>query len=245
MTGTPPTVPPQPGAPEEAAAAEDEAAYGTRVEDAFLAERGTPFLLSAKDWQLVKGWRERGIPSDTVIRAVRETFEKRRARGSVGKISSIAYCAGAVEASWELERRGLVGKGEGARDVAPGEGVAPRLSRLAAAVARASEHPAPEVEPAAWAGALEKAHGAVAALDGAAGFDAVEQQLAAAEEALLKGLARALLPAGREALAARSAEALGDLSTLGSEARRRVTKAVERRELRRLLALPPLTLFDS
>jgi hypothetical protein len=88
----------------------DEAAYATKVEEAFIAERGTPFLLSPKDWTLIRGWREGGIPADTVIRAVRESFERRRAHGQAGKISSIAYCANAVEELWELERRGLVGK---------------------------------------------------------------------------------------------------------------------------------------
>lgn len=88
----------------------DESTYATRVEDAFIAERGTPFLLSPKDWALIRGWREGGIPVDTVVRAVREAFEKRRARGQAGKISSIAYCANAVEELWEMERRGLVGK---------------------------------------------------------------------------------------------------------------------------------------
>jgi hypothetical protein len=88
----------------------DETAYATKVEEAFIAERGTPFLLSPKDWTLIRGWREGGIPVDVVIRAVRDAFEKRRARGQAGKISSIAYCANAVEELWEMERRGLVGK---------------------------------------------------------------------------------------------------------------------------------------
>ncbi len=90
--------------------ASDEEAYATTVEEAFIAERGTPFLLSPKDWALIRGWREAGVPVDTVVRAVRETFERRRARGQAGKISSIAYCANAVEELWEMERRGLVGK---------------------------------------------------------------------------------------------------------------------------------------
>jgi hypothetical protein len=88
----------------------DEAGYATRIEDAFIAERGTPFLVSAKDWGLIRGWRETGVPVDTVVRAVREAFERRRARGQAGKISSLAYCADAVSERWEMERRGLVGK---------------------------------------------------------------------------------------------------------------------------------------
>src|SRR6185436_19811884 len=88
--------------------ADEEARYATLLEEVFIAERGTPFLLSAKDWTLIRGWRERGVPVDTAIRAIQETFEKRRARGAAGKISSVAYCANAVDERWELERRGLV-----------------------------------------------------------------------------------------------------------------------------------------
>ena len=48
----------------------DEAAYATKVEEAFIAERGTPFLVSPKDWTLIRGWREDGVPVDVVVRAV-------------------------------------------------------------------------------------------------------------------------------------------------------------------------------
>jgi len=111
----------------------DEEAYATAVEEAFIGERGTPFLLSAKDWQLIREWRESGVPVETVIRAVRETFGRRRERGMAGKIGSIAYCAPAVEERWQMERRGLVGQGEGRRDEKPEE-IAPRLKSLADAL---------------------------------------------------------------------------------------------------------------
>ena len=120
----------------------DEAAYATRIEEAFIAERGTPFLLSAKDWQLIRGWHESGVPADTVVRAIRETFERRRERGIAGKISSVAYCAGAVEERWQMEQRGLVGQGEGRRDEKPAE-IAPRLQALVDAL-RSAERREPE-----------------------------------------------------------------------------------------------------
>jgi hypothetical protein len=112
----------------------DEAAYATRIEDAFIAERGTPFLVSAKDWALIRGWREAGVPVDTVVRAVRETFEKRRSRAQAGKISSLAYCADAVAERWEMERRGLVGKA--AEGVGPGADAPAKEKILASLSAR-------------------------------------------------------------------------------------------------------------
>lgn len=116
----------------------DETAYATKIEEAFIAERGTPFLLSPKDWLLIRGWRESGIAVDVVVRAVHEAFEKRRARGQAGKISSIAYCANAVEELWEMERRGLVGKGREApvagADAPAREEIFPSLSNRLRAV---------------------------------------------------------------------------------------------------------------
>ena len=132
---------PQAGsAPRPADPGLDEAAYATRIEDAFIAERGTPFLVSAKDWGLIRGWRDAGVPADTVVRAVREAFERRRARGQAGKISSLAYCADAVSERWEMERRGLVGR-EIASPPAAADAAAmgEQLSALASALRAAGE----------------------------------------------------------------------------------------------------------
>jgi hypothetical protein len=117
----------------------DESAYATLIEDAFIAERGTPFLVSAKDWILIRGWREAGVPVDTVVRAVRETFEKRRARTQVGKISSLAYCADAVSERWEMERRGLVGKEDAPPAAADAAANGEELAKLAAALRAAGD----------------------------------------------------------------------------------------------------------
>ena len=154
----------------------DEEAYATAVEEAFIAERGTPFLLSPKDWRLIREWRARGIPADTVVRAVREAFERRRARGAAGKISSISYCAGAVDERWEMERRGLVGS----RPAEPHEpeGVAGRLERLRAAFSAARAVVPAGIEPEAFETATGKALRAVEGLDPVSGFDAVEDDLA-------------------------------------------------------------------
>lgn len=215
----------------------DEEAYATRIEDAFIAERGTPFLLSPKDWTLIRGWLEAGIPVDTVVRAIQETFERRRARGQAGKIGSISYCAGAVEERWELERRALVGQGETTRHAAP-EGVAPRLDRLAAALTTCAA--ATPRAAKAIARTLEK----LGELDPTKGFDQLEDELAALEAALVKKLARALDAPEAAALAARVEEALGETPGVTAEGRERIRRALQAREVRRSFALPALTLFD-
>ena len=182
------------------AAVPDEEAYATRVEEAFIAERGTPFLLSPKDWTLIRGWREGGIPVETVVRAVREAFEKRRARGQAGKISSIAYCADAVEELWQMERRGLVGKATGT----PTAGAdAPAREELLASLSRRLREPskplAPgEVDEDLLGRVREKAAARIDAIPREGPFEESEKRLSVIEASLVKEILRELGPMQRE-----------------------------------------------
>lgn len=230
-------MPPAEGVPDE------ESAYATRVEDAFISERGTPFLLSPSDWRLIQAWYRGGIPLDTVLRAVHETFERRRARGAAGKISSLSYCAGAVEERWEMERRGLAGATP-LPDLPATEAPA-RLARVREALFARLGAPPGGVDPAAWEKALAKAVGKLDALDPAAGFDALEEKLLAAEASLCRSLLAALDAPARAALDGEVSAALGDVAAMPEALAQRMRRALERRGLRRLLALPPLTLFDT
>lgn len=241
MTGTP--TPALSGAPD---GAEDEASYGTRVEEAFIAERGTPFLLSPKDWRLICAWRESGIPSGTVIRAVREAFERKRARGDLSKISSLSYCANAVEVLWEMERRGLVGA-HGGRTETPTDGpdAAPRLASLAEALETAGESALAETDPTIVRDALGAARAALAELDPASGLESLEESLKGVQKTLVKRLEKALGDAERAALERSVEEEAGDLSALSKEARGRIQRALRARALRRRFGLPALTLLGG
>jgi hypothetical protein len=220
----------------------DETAYATEIEEAFIAERGTPFLLSAKDWQLIRGWRESGVPVGTVIRAVRETFAKRRARGAAGKIASISYCADAVEERWQMERRGLVGQGEGRRDERPVE-VGPRLDLLARVLRSEGGAVVAGVDPETLRKGIEKAVSKIEALPPEGTFEETEEKLAAIEASLVRRLAKGLEPAVSEAVEASVAEALGETGGIPPEVVERMRRALTRREVRRRLGLPALTLF--
>jgi hypothetical protein len=222
----------------------DEAAYATRIEEAFIAERGTPFLLSAKDWQLIRGWRESGIPPDTVIRAIRETFERRRERGIAGKISSVAYCAGAVEERWQMEQRGLVGQGEGRRDEKPEE-VAPRLTALADALRLAEESGGTGIDREILRKGIRKALSKIEALPVEGTFEEIEERLSAIEAALLKSLGRGLSPEASATVEAGVSESLGETGGISAEVVERMRRALTRREVRRMLGLPALTLFGG
>ncbi len=220
----------------------DEAAYAMRIEEAFIAERGTPFLLSAKDWQLIRGWHESGVPADTVVRAIRETFERRRERGIAGKISSVAYCAGAVEERWQMEQRGLVGQGEGRRDEKPAE-IAPRLQALVDAL-RSADSVEPEgIDREILRKGIGRAVSKVEALSPDGGFDEIEEKLSAIEATMVRAFRKALSPEALAAVEAGVAESLGETAGISTEVVERMRRALTRREVRRRLGLPALTLF--
>jgi hypothetical protein len=220
----------------------DETAYATGIEEVFISERGTPFLLSAKDWQLIRGWRESGVPFGTVIRAVRETFARRRARGAAGKISSISYCANAVEERWQMERRGLVGQSDGRRDETPVE-IGPRLDALAAALRASRETPAGAIDEVILRNGKERAAERIEGLPRDGSFEEIEQELSKIEAALVRKLSKGLEPGAAAEVETRVTEALGETAGISPEIVERMQRALTRREVRLRLGLPALTLL--
>lgn len=218
----------------------EEERYATLLEEAFIAERGTPFLLSPKDWMLIRGFLGKGIPADTAIRAIRETFAKRRTRGMTGKISSIAYCADAIEERWELERRGLVGSHD-ASPPPPPEATGPLLASLLDALETAL--PPGEADAAVFRSAVEKAAGKVRAIPPGASFEEIEETLLKIETSMLKGVRKSLLEEPAAEVARRVEAGLGAPGDLPEAVRERTRRALERREVRRAAGLPPLTLL--
>lgn len=112
----------------------DDHAYFQAVEEIFVRLRGAPLLLSPADWQVARRWHRQGIPLDLVRRALEEVFARRRERGLQGRISSLRYCAHAIEAAWSSWSEMMA---PGLRGEAPALDVAGRLAALAAALAAA------------------------------------------------------------------------------------------------------------
>lgn len=102
--------------------------YFQEIEAHFAHRRGTPFILSAKDWALMQQWAANGIPLPVVIEALDAVFDKREAAGK--KVNSLSYCKHAVKEMWE-ERKALAVGGE---EVVPEEDPSARLELLAAAL---------------------------------------------------------------------------------------------------------------
>lgn len=166
------------------------AEYFQEIEAHFARRRGTPFVVNAKDWALMKKWHEDGVPLPVVIEALDSVFDKQEAKGR--KVNSLSYCKHAVKELWD-ERRELAIGGEGA---VPEEDPAARLEELAAAL------------PAVWGERVRALRGSV---------PQIEEQLMALESALieellpaapeLRGEAEALVAGADEKTRARSLEA--------------------------------------
>jgi hypothetical protein len=211
-----------------AEAAEDtDQAYFQAIEEAFVELRGSPLLLSPADWQVARRWHRDGVPLDLVRRTLEEVFARRRERGAKGKISSLRYCASAVEAAW-ADLRELTAPGR--RVEAPDFAAASRLAALAAAL------------PAGLPG-REALAARISALEGEP--PAIEERLAELDREMLDraeaGLAGELKAEIDAAAAATLAALAGRLPAAEVEqARGRLL----RQTLRRKLGLPVLSLFS-
>ena len=84
----------------------------------------------------------------------------------------------------------------------------------------------------------------VGALPPDAGFDTLEGKLSRMESSLLRSLESALEPAVLAAVEASVASALGDTAGVSTSVVERMRRALTRREVRKRLGLPSLTLFD-
>ena len=215
---------------------------------------------------MIRGWRETGIPVDTVVRAVREAFERRRARGQAGKISSLAYCASTVEERWEMERRGLVGK-EDAPPAAAADAAAIReeLAALASALravgdeerkfllrkeqdedrGASSNGGAPGIDLEVLRKGLDRAAARVEGVSADLPFEEIELDLSSIERSLVQTGLKAMNSSSLAFVEARVSEALGDVSGLAPHVVERMRKALTRREVRALAGFPPLTLLHG
>lgn len=91
----------------------EEAAYYQAVEDYFVSRRGDPLILSNADWNLVRRWRQAGLPLRVVLRGVRDAMDSHLLGWSRDrKVGSLAYCAREVETARERWERALSLGGE-------------------------------------------------------------------------------------------------------------------------------------
>ena len=215
---------------------EEDRSYYAAVEAAFIRRRGTPFLLSPRDFSLLKEWRALGVPLEAIEAGIDEAFSRREERSAVGKVNSLSYCRDAVLEAWERRAETERGRGEasaGEPDVAAG------LARLEAELAACRER-RPDL-----AEALDAARAALGRLarSGKSAEEA-EASLARLDRRLARALHEALPEAERAALD-RDVAALmsGALARMDPVTAEKTTKALTRRSVRERLELPRLSLL--
>jgi hypothetical protein len=198
------------------------------IEGHFAMRRRTPFILSAKDWALMKKWRDEEIPLPVVLEAIDQVFEKNEASGRRKVISSLSYCRHAVKEMWEQRKELYVGGETGS----PEEQAGPMLEALALRLEQA-EIPrdiAAEFAASVRTLAAEKT------------VPRIEEQLIEVEHAMITRILDAL-PAQADEIRREVARAVGDPAKIDEKTRARTEEANLRRVVRDRFALPRLTLF--
>ena len=190
--------------------------YFLEIESHFAARRGTPFILSAKDWVLMKKWRDEDVPLAVVIEAIDQVFEKNEASGRRKVINSLSYCRHAVKELWQDRKDLYAGTG----DTAPEEKPLELLDVLAADL----ETVAPEFASRVRGLVSEKS------------VPAIEERLIDLEHELILHL----LATSPDAEAIRAEAAMPGLD---EKVRARTEEANLRRLVRERFSLPRLTLF--
>ena len=199
--------------------------YFVEIEGHFAQRRGTPFILSAKDWLLMKKWREEGIPLPVVIEAIDTVFANNETSGRKKVISSLSYCRHAVKEIWD-ERRELYA---GAHEVLPESDPLALLSILAAEL-EASPLAAPFADR-------------VRALASEKSVPAIEGKLLELEGELIDAVI-ATSPDGLAEIRAHVAAALAGSKAMDEKTRARTEAANLRRLTREKFGLPRLSLFS-
>ncbi len=216
---------------------EADRAYYTAGEAAFIRRRGTPFLLSPKDFALLKQWRQLGVSIEAVEQGIEEAFSRRQERGAVSRVNSLAYCRDAVLSAWERRAETAVGKGTSRRGAPVDVAFTLRSlsDRIAGLTIRRSDLAAP------LASAL-RSLARLAAKE--ADPEEIESSLAWLDKRLANALYEALPVPERAELDARVDALLEKArSRMDEETARKTARALARRTLRERLDLPRLTLL--
>lgn len=215
----------------------EDRAYYEAAEAAFIRRRGTPFLLSPRDFLLLQEWRALGIPLEVVEAGIDEAFTRREERGALSRVGSLAYCRDAVLEAWE--RRLHTGTGRGRAGDIPAPDVAAALERLTRSLEEA------KTRRLDLAGALETALRSLSRLSGSdKSPEEVEASLARLDRRLAKELYEAMPEEERRALDADVARQLaGAGDRMDPATLEKTTRALTRRAVRESLDLPRLSLL--
>ncbi len=217
----------------------EDRAYYAAAEAAFVRRRGTPFLLSPRDFALLKEWRALGVPLEAVELGIEDAFTRREERSSVGRVNSLSYCRDAVLEAWE--RRAEAARGRGGAD-ATGAGGLDAPAALSALEGRLET--LAKLRP-DLALPLESARRSLGRL-GSSGKspEEIESSLARLDRRLAREIAEALPEGERSEVAAEVARLLaGAGERMDPVTLEKTSRALTRRAVRERLELPRLSLL--
>lgn len=192
--------------------------YFLDIEAHFALRRNTPFILSAKDWALMKKWKDEGVPLPIVIEAIDSVFEKNETSGRKKTISSLSYCRHAVKELWTERKNLFVGGTQETPETSPAA-LLETLAQQIESSAVASPF-APRIRDLIREKSVPK----------------IEERLIELESEMFSTMAD-------DELKHEAAVSLGDTSALDEKTRKRTEEANLRRLIREKYALPRLTLF--
>ena len=211
--------------------------YFSAAEAAFIRRRGTPFLLSPRDFEFLKEWRALGVPIEAIEQGIDDAFTRREERSAIGRVNSLSYCRDAVLLAWERRSEAVVGRGTGRVAEAPParaalEGFADRLAEIA--------KERPDV-----AAPLEAARRALARLASSEKDPAsVEESLVRLDKRLASSLYGAFSEEDRARLDAGVEEQLSRARVrMDDETAEKTSRALRRRAVREAVGLPRLSLL--
>jgi hypothetical protein len=211
--------------------------YYQAAEAAFIRRRGTPFLLSPRDFALLREWRALGVPMEAVEQGIDAAFSGREERQARGRVNSLGYCADAILEAWERRAETSVGKGGGRPGPEPD--IAAALAGLSGSLAELARR---RPDLAAPIEAVSRSLDRLAKSDKNAGE--IETSLARLDKRLAKALSDALPEPERDRIDAEVETALSRANIrMDADTAQRTVRALTRRTLREVLDLPRLTLL--
>lgn len=91
--------------PRTAVPVSGEQEYFARIEGRFQQLRGSPILLSPKDWLRVSSWWKDQIPASVVLRGIEIAFERKHKPEPGTVVRSLGYCEPIIRQEWERWRQ--------------------------------------------------------------------------------------------------------------------------------------------
>ena len=215
---------------------DQELSYYRSVEDLFASLRGTPHVLSPRDFQLLRSWWRDEIPLAAISAGLTEVFARHREREDTNPVVSLSYCRHAVK----RQAKRLAEMHVGSAETDPGTGLQERAENcrhlvndlISAADAQRSARPA-------VADALSRIADHIETAGRDLPTELLDEYLFGLESAMLHECWQALPHDEQQTINDQVTTAV-DGSSAGDEARQRSVRALRDRETRLLLDLPRL-----